>query len=59
MPDFAGVEKFFAQMTLKAFDVVGYSCRKQYSTREILKAKLPEPGGGSRWKFKGNRGIRP
>ncbi len=47
MPDFAGVEKFFAQMTLKAFGVVGFSCRKQFSTRQILNAKLPEPGGGS------------
>jgi hypothetical protein len=24
-----------------------YSCRKQFSTRQILNAKLPEPGGGS------------
>jgi hypothetical protein len=29
------------------------------SPREILNGKAPEPGGGSRWKFKGNRGIRP
>ena len=49
MPNFAGVEKFFAHMTFKAFGAGGYSCRKQSSTREILKAKLPEPGGGSRW----------
>jgi hypothetical protein len=25
----------------------GQSCRKQFSTRQILNAKLPEPGGGS------------
>jgi len=47
MPDFAGVEKFFAHMTFKASGADGHSCRKQYSTRQILNAKLPEPGGGS------------
>ncbi len=25
----------------------GHSCRKQFSTRQILDGKLPEPGGGS------------
>jgi hypothetical protein len=59
MPNFAGVEKFFAHMTFKASAAAGHSCRKQFSTRRILKAKLPKPGGGSRWKFKGDRGIRP
>ena len=47
MPDFAGVEKFFAHMTFKASGAAGHSCRKQFSTRQILNAKLPEPGGGS------------
>jgi hypothetical protein len=47
IPNFVGVEKFFAHMTFKAFGAAGHSCRKQFSTREILKAKLPEPAGGS------------
>ena len=47
MPDFAGVEKFFAHMTFKASDAAGHSFRKQFSTRQILNGKLPEPGGGS------------
>jgi hypothetical protein len=47
MPNFAGVEKFFAHMTFKASGAAGHSCRKQFSTRQILNAKLPEPGGGS------------
>ena len=47
MPDFAGVEKFFAHMTFKRPVRLAYSCRKQFSTRQILNAKLPEPGGGS------------
>ena len=47
MPNFAGVEKFFAHMTFKASGAAGHSCRKQFSTRQILKAKAPEPGGGS------------
>jgi hypothetical protein len=47
MPNFAGVEKFFAHMTFKWFGAAGHSCRKQFSTRRILNAKLPEPGGGS------------
>jgi hypothetical protein len=47
MPDFAAVEKFFARMTFKASGAAGHSCRKQFSTRQILNAKLPEPGGGS------------
>jgi hypothetical protein len=33
----------------------GHSCRKQFSTRRILNAKLPEPGGGSMWSAEGNR----
>jgi hypothetical protein len=41
MPDFAVVEKFFAYMTLKASSAAGYSCRKQFSTRQILNAKFP------------------
>jgi hypothetical protein len=48
MPNFAGVEKFFAYMTFKASGAAGHSCRKQFSTRQILNAKFPEPGGGSR-----------
>jgi hypothetical protein len=28
-------------------DLDGRSCRKQFSTRQILNAKLPELGGGS------------
>ena len=47
MPNFAGDEKIFACMTFKASGAAGHSCRKQFSTRQILKAKLPEPGGGS------------
>ncbi len=47
MPDFAGVEKFFAHMTFKASGAAGHSCRQQFSTRQILNAKAPEPGGGS------------
>src|SRR5208283_2076087 len=43
MPNFAGVEKIFAHMTFKAFGAAGHSCRKQFSTRQILNAKLPEP----------------
>jgi hypothetical protein len=47
MPNSAGAEKFFAHMTFKASGAAGHSCRKQFSTRQILNAKLPEPGGGS------------
>ena len=47
MPDFVSVEKFFAHMTFEAFGAAGHSYRKQFSTRQILNAKLPEPGGGS------------
>ena len=47
MPDFAVVEKFFAHMTFTASGAAGQSCRKQFSTRQILNAKAPEPGGGS------------
>jgi hypothetical protein len=47
MPNFAGVEKFFAQMAFKASGAAGHSCRRQFSTRQILNGKLPEPGGGS------------
>jgi hypothetical protein len=52
MPNFAGVEKFFAHMTFKASGAAGHSCRKQFTTRQILNAKTSEPGGGSRWKPK-------
>jgi len=45
LPDFAVVEKFFAHMTRPVR--LAYSCRKQFSTRQILNAKAPEPGGGS------------
>jgi hypothetical protein len=48
MPNFAGVEKFFAHTTFKASGSAGHSCRKQFSTRRILNAKAPEPVGGSR-----------
>ena len=41
------VETLFAHMTFKMFGMARHSCRKQFSTRRILKAKLPEPGGGS------------
>jgi hypothetical protein len=47
MPNFADVEKFFARMTFKASGAGGHSYHKQFSTREILNAKAPEPGGGS------------
>ena len=47
MSNFAGVEKVFTHMTFKASGAAGHSCRKQFSTRQILNAKLPEPGGGS------------
>ncbi len=47
MPNFADVEKFFARMTFKASGAAGHSYHKQFSTREILNAKAPEPGGGS------------
>jgi hypothetical protein len=47
MPNFAGVEKFFAHMTFKVSGAAGHTCRKQFSSRQILIAKLPEPGGGS------------
>ena len=47
MPNFAGVEKVFANMTFKVSDAAGHSCRTQFSTRQILNAKAPEPGGGS------------
>jgi hypothetical protein len=47
MPNSASVEKFFAHMTFKTSVAAGRSCRKQFSTREILNAKAPEPGGGS------------
>ena len=47
MPNFAGVEKFFTHMTFKASGAAGHSCRKQFTTRQILNAKAPEPGGGS------------
>jgi len=47
MPNFVGVEKVFANMTFKVSDAAGHSCRTQFSTRQILNAKAPEPGGGS------------
>ena len=47
MPKFSGVEKFFAHMTFKVSGAAGHSCRKQFSTRQILNGKLPEPSGGS------------
>jgi hypothetical protein len=47
MPNSTGVEEFFAHMTFKASGADGYCCRTQFSTRRILNAKLPEPGGGS------------
>jgi hypothetical protein len=47
MPNFSGVEKFFAHMTFKVSGAAGHTCRKQFSTRQILNAKAPEPGGGS------------
>jgi len=47
MPNFAGVEKIFTHMTFKASGAAGHSCRTQFSTRQILNSKLPEPGGGS------------
>ena len=53
MPSFAGVEKFFAHMTFKASGAAGHSCRKQFSTRRILDAKAPEPGGSSEVEMRG------
>jgi hypothetical protein len=53
MPDFGGVEKFLAHMTFKVSCSAGHSCRKQFSTRQILNAKAPEPGGGSSWTAEG------
>ena len=47
MPNFACVEQFFAHKTFKAAGAAGHSCRTQFSTRQILNAKAPEPGGGS------------
>ena len=47
MPNLARVEEFFARMTFKASGAAGHSCCKQFSTRQILNAKFPEPGGGS------------
>ena len=47
MPNFVGIEKVFAHVTFKASDAAGHSFRKQFSTRQILNGKLPEPGGGS------------
>jgi hypothetical protein len=47
MPNFAGVEKVFAHMTSKVSGAASHSCRTQFSTRQILNSKLPEPGGGS------------
>ena len=49
MPNFAGVEKFFAHMTFKASGAAGL-----FLSQAILHApnpkrqKLPEPGGGSK-----------
>ena len=56
MPDFAGVEKFFAHMTFKTFGAAGHSCRTQFSTRRILSAKLPEPGGECNVERRGQQG---
>jgi hypothetical protein len=49
MPDFAGVEKFFAHMTFKAFGAAGHSCRKQFSTRQILNENSRSRAAGQRW----------
>jgi hypothetical protein len=42
-----------------AMEVLLQFCREKMFVREILEAKLPEPGGGSRWKPKGDRAERP
>jgi hypothetical protein len=34
-------------------------CRENMFVREILEAKSPEPGGGSRWKPRGDGAERP
>jgi hypothetical protein len=47
MPNSTGVEKFFTDIIFMASGTVAHSGRKQYSTRQILDAKAPEPGGGS------------
>ena len=47
MPNFAGVEEFFAHMTFKVSGAAGHSSRTHFSTRQILNAKAPEPAGGS------------
>jgi len=57
MPNFACVEKFFTHMTFKTSGGLIYSGQKQFSTREILNAKAPEPGGASRWKPRAYRGT--
>ena len=43
MPNLAGVEKFFTHMTFEVFGAAGHSCRKQFSTRQFLNVKVPEP----------------
>jgi hypothetical protein len=49
MPNFAGVEKFFAHMTFKASGAAGHSCRKKFSTRQILNANSRSRAAGQRW----------
>jgi hypothetical protein len=49
MPNFAGIEKFFAYMTFKVSGAAGHSCRKQFSTRQILNAKPRSRAAGQRW----------
>jgi len=47
MPDFAGVEKFFAHMTFKASGAAGLFLSQAILHAPNLNGKLPEPGGGS------------
>ncbi|MEI7534967.1 MAG: hypothetical protein WCK57_11410 [Verrucomicrobiae bacterium] len=47
MPDFAGVEKFFAHMTFKASGAAGLFLSQAILHAPNPKRQTPEPGGGS------------
>ena len=42
--------KSFPHVIFKAFGAASHFGRKQFSTRQILDAKAPEPGAESRWR---------
>ena len=46
MPNFAGVEKFFANMIFKIPGAAAHSGRKQYSPRQILNGKPRSQAAG-------------